>query len=64
MEIKDEVTAFLRKKQAQLTERRAVFEDIQAEHPELYSLCQREMDRADRNAELIRRKIFELNESD
>lgn len=44
-------------------ERYAMLENIQVEHPELYSLCQREMDRVDRNAELIRRKICELEES-
>lgn len=60
MKIKDDVISFLRRKQEQLMERHAMLEDIQVEHPELYSLCQKEMDRVDRNAELIRRKICEL----
>lgn len=62
MRIKDDVIAFLNKKQKQLIERYARLEDIQGEYKELYSLCQREMDRTDWNAELICRKIFELEQ--
>lgn len=63
MPIKDDAIAFLEGKQRQLMERYSVLEDIQGEYPELYSVCQREMDRADRYAELIRMKISELKES-
>ncbi len=64
MSIRDDVIEFLQSKQVQLMERYALLEEIQGEYPGLYSLCQREMDRVDWNAERIRRKIFELEESD
>lgn len=62
--MKDDVISFLEKKQEQLRKRYERLEEIQGEYPELYSLCQREMDKSDWNAELIRRKIFELEESE
>lgn len=60
MQIKDDVVSFLGKKQGQLMDRYARLEDIQGGHPELYQLCQSEMDGIDRNADLIRRAIMEL----
>lgn len=54
---------FSKKKQCKLMEQYAKWEDIQGGYPELYSLCQMEMDRADWNADFICRKIFELEES-
>lgn len=60
MQIRDDVVAFLKIKQMQLMETYKMLEDIQGEHPELYSFCQKEMDRADQNAESLRRKIDEL----
>ncbi len=60
MQIKDDVVLFLEKKQLQLMEKYAVLEDIQGGYPVFYSLCQMEMDRLDLRAELIRRKICEL----
>lgn len=64
MEIKNVVIVFLKRKQVQLMERYTMLEDIQGEHPKLYSLCKKKMDRVDWKAELIRRKIYELEESD
>lgn len=64
MQIKDDVVAFLKVKQMQLMETYKMLEDIQGEHPELYPLCQKEMDKADQNAERIRRKIDELEGPD
>ncbi|MCI8316043.1 MAG: hypothetical protein HFH74_13635 [Lachnospiraceae bacterium] len=64
MSIKDDVIVFLKRKQTQLMERYAIWEDIQSEYLELYSLCQKEMDRIDWIAELIRKKMFELKESE
>lgn len=64
MQIKYDVITFLKRKQWQLMKKYSMLEDIQGEHPELYSLCQREMDRMDWTAELIRRKIFEMEGSD
>lgn len=62
MPIKDDAIAFLKRKQRQLMDRYAVLEDIQGEPPELHPLCQSEMDRVDWLAEIIRRKIAELEE--
>lgn len=62
MPIKYDVIVFLKRKQTQLIERHAMWEDVQGEYSELYSLCQKEMDRTDWIMELIRRKIFELEE--
>lgn len=63
MNIKDDVIVFLKEKQKQLMKKYARLEEIHSAYPEMYSLCQKEMDRADWNADLIRRKIFELEES-
>lgn len=60
MQIKDDVAAFLKIKQMQLLETYRELEDIQGGHPEQYHLCQAEMDRTDRNADLVRRAIMEL----
>lgn len=62
--VKNIVISFLREKQRQLMKKYEMLEEIQREYPELYFLCQSEMDRADWNAELIRRKISELAETD
>lgn len=64
MPIKDDVIVFLKRKQTQLMKRYTIWEDVQGEYSELYSLCQKEMDRTDWIMELIRRKIFELEESE
>lgn len=45
-------------------EQYAEWEDLQGEFPEDYGLCQSEMDRVDWICELIRRKIYELEELD
>lgn len=58
--IKNIVISYLKRKQRQLMENYKILEDAQGEYPELYSWYQKEMDRVDMNAELIRRKIFEL----
>lgn len=63
MPIKDGPIIFLERKQQQLMDRYAALEDIQGGYPELYSLCQGEMNKSGWYAELIRRKIFGLEES-
>lgn len=64
MQIKDDMIAFLERKQQQLMDRYTLLEDIQGEHPEFYPICQSEMDKVDRRAETIRRKISELKEQE
>lgn len=64
MQIKEIVISFLKEKRNQLMEQYAEWEDLQGEFPEDYGLCQSEMDRVDWICELIRRKIYELEELD
>lgn len=55
---------FLKERQDSLVRFYERLEDLQGEHPELYSQYQREMDKADEAAGLPRREICELEGMD
>ncbi len=63
MRVEDRIL-FLKERQKSLIRLYEKLEDLQGEHPELYSQYQTEKDRADEAAELFRREIYELEGMD